>query len=57
MLVDVQRGVLTEIEAINGAVVREGKKLGIPTPLNEAVLSILRENGSFYSINRDATAL
>ena len=34
MLQDVRRGRPTEIEYINGAVVREGRRLGIPTPLN-----------------------
>ena len=34
MLQDVRRGRPTEIEYINGAVVREGQRLGIPTPLN-----------------------
>ena len=34
MLQDVRRGRPTEIEYINGAVVREGRRLHIPTPLN-----------------------
>lgn len=34
MLQDVRRGRPTEIDYINGAVVREGQRLGIPTPLN-----------------------
>ncbi len=37
MLQDVERGVPTEIDAINGAVVREGRRLGVPTPVNEAL--------------------
>lgn len=35
MLQDIRKGRRTEIEAINGAVIREGKALGIPTPINE----------------------
>jgi 2-dehydropantoate 2-reductase len=35
MLQDVLRGAPTEIDAINGAVVREGQRLGVPTPINE----------------------
>ncbi len=35
MLQDIRNGRRTEIEAINGAVIREGKALGIPTPINE----------------------
>ncbi len=34
MLQDVRRGRPTEIDYINGAVVREGRRLRIPTPLN-----------------------
>ncbi|MCX8102994.1 MAG: 2-dehydropantoate 2-reductase [Candidatus Bipolaricaulota bacterium] len=34
MLQDVRRGRPTEIDYINGAVVREGRRLQIPTPLN-----------------------
>lgn len=33
MLQDVERGAPTEIEALNGAVVREAGRLGIPTPV------------------------
>jgi 2-dehydropantoate 2-reductase len=34
---DMQNKKMTEIDAMNGAVVREGRKLGISTPVNEAV--------------------
>ncbi len=34
MLQDVRKGKRTEIEALNGAVVREGRRLGVPTPVN-----------------------
>lgn len=37
MLQDVLRGAPTEIDAINGAVVREGRRLGAPTPINETL--------------------
>lgn len=40
-LQDVLRGAPTELERINGAVVREGKRLGIPTPVNEKLLRVL----------------
>ena len=42
MLSDVLRGAPTECDAINGAVVREGKRLGIPVPVNEALLKAVR---------------
>jgi 2-dehydropantoate 2-reductase len=35
MLQDVLRGAPTEVEAINGALVREGIRAGVPTPVNE----------------------
>lgn len=35
MLQDRDRGAPTEIDALCGAVVREGRRLGVPTPLNE----------------------
>ncbi len=39
-LQDVLRGAPTEIDAINGAVVREGASLGVPTPANETLLRL-----------------
>ena len=42
MLQDVLRGAPTEIDAINGAVVQEGRRLGVPTPVNEALASSVR---------------
>jgi 2-dehydropantoate 2-reductase len=42
MLQDIERGRPTEIDAINGAVVREGARLGVPTPYNQALLSLVR---------------
>lgn len=35
MLQDVEQRRRTEIDALNGAVVREGQRLGVPTPINE----------------------
>jgi 2-dehydropantoate 2-reductase len=42
MLQDMERGRLTEIDAINGAVVREGQRLGVPTPYNQALLLLVQ---------------
>jgi 2-dehydropantoate 2-reductase len=39
---DILRGAPTEIEAINGAVVREGEKLGVPTPVNETLWRLVK---------------
>lgn len=41
-LQDVLRGTPNELEMINGAVVREGRRLGIPTPVNEALFNLAR---------------
>lgn len=42
MLQDVERGAPTEIEAINGAVVREGERLGVPTPVTRTMRHLVR---------------
>jgi 2-dehydropantoate 2-reductase len=42
MLQDLARGAATEIDAINGVVVREGERLGIPTPVNRRLLDDVR---------------
>lgn len=41
MLQDVQRGAQTEIDAINGAAVEAGRKVGIPTPTNEIIWKLV----------------
>jgi 2-dehydropantoate 2-reductase len=42
MLQSLERGSLTEIDFINGAVVRAGKKHGVPTPVNEALVACIK---------------
>jgi len=42
MLQDVLRGTPTEIEAINGAIIRAGERLGIPTPVNKMLWLLVR---------------
>jgi 2-dehydropantoate 2-reductase len=41
MLQDVLRGAPTEVEAINGAVVRLGEQKGIPSPVNRTICSLV----------------
>lgn len=43
MLQDISRGAPTEIEAISGAVVRWGRRLGVPTPVNERLLQLMKD--------------
>lgn len=42
MLQDVRRGRPTEIEYINGAIAREGRRLGIATPLNILLVKLVK---------------
>jgi 2-dehydropantoate 2-reductase len=42
MLQDAIRGAPTEIATINGAVCREGRKLGVPTPVNDMLTSLVQ---------------
>ncbi len=41
MLQDVLRGSPTEIAAINGAVLREGRRLGVATPVNQLLAELM----------------
>lgn len=41
MLQDIEKGKKTEIREITGEIVRRGKGLGIPTPINTALLELL----------------
>jgi len=42
MLQDILRGAPTEIEAINGAIVRLGEQAGVPTPVNHALYRLVK---------------
>lgn len=42
MLRDLERGRRLEVEALNGAVVRLGRRVGVPTPVNHTVYAALR---------------
>ncbi len=43
MLQDMTRAMPTEIEAISGAIVRFGRKFGIPTPVNTLLLQLVKD--------------
>ncbi len=49
MLQDVLKRKLTEIDFINGAIVREGKSLGIPTPVNFVLTSLVQAVQETYT--------
>jgi 2-dehydropantoate 2-reductase len=42
MLQDIERGRPTEIDALTGAVVRYGREVGVPTPVCETLLRLVR---------------
>jgi 2-dehydropantoate 2-reductase len=54
MLQDVLRGAPTECEAINGAVIRWGKHLDVPTPVNETLYHLVRSLDSTHGMPREA---
>ncbi|HPQ43121.1 MAG TPA: 2-dehydropantoate 2-reductase [Syntrophales bacterium] len=42
MLQDIEKGLKTEINAINGVVCENGRKTGVPTPVNDTVVGLVR---------------
>ena len=50
MLQDVLREKKTEIDYINGAIVRQGQSLGIPTPANSLLAHVVKSIESSYSL-------
>ncbi len=42
MLQSLEKGSITEVEYVNGAVVRQGSKVGVPTPVNETLLACVK---------------
>ena len=48
MCQDVHNKRPTEIESINGAIIREGRKHGIPTPVNETMYHLIRLISNHY---------
>ena len=42
MLQSLEKGFITEIDYINGAVVRQGAKVGVPTPVNQTLVACIK---------------
>jgi 2-dehydropantoate 2-reductase len=42
MLQDVEAGRQTEVDHLNGGIVRFGREHGVPTPLNEAIVALVK---------------
>ncbi|MBP2077168.1 ketopantoate reductase family protein [Oceanobacillus polygoni] len=49
MLSDILNQRKTEIEAINGAIAKEGQRYGIPTPYNDMILNLVKVIENSYS--------
>jgi 2-dehydropantoate 2-reductase len=43
LLQDITKGRRTEVEHLNGYVARRGRELGVPTPMNEAVVQVVKQ--------------
>ena len=43
MLQDILKGRRTEVDYLNGLIVRKGKEKGIPTPVNQAVVDAVHQ--------------
>jgi len=52
MLQDILNNKRTEIDFINGAITRQGKALGIPTPVNEVLTSLIKTIEATYDTDR-----
>ena len=48
MLADALRHQPTEVDVINGAIVREGARLGIPTPVNQTLVRLIEASEATY---------
>jgi len=48
MLQDAMARRKTEIDVMNGAIMREGEKLGIPTPVNSMLVQLIKAGESLY---------
>ncbi len=42
LLQDVMKGRRTEVDFLNGYVVKKGKEVGVPTPMNEAIVGLMK---------------
>jgi 2-dehydropantoate 2-reductase len=56
MLQDVMRGAPTEIGVINEAIVNEGERLGVSTPVNASLSAMVRAIEDSYDVRVSAHA-
>lgn len=57
MLVDLENDQRTEIDAINGAIVAEGKRFNIQTPVNELLVTLIRARERQVELDLAASSL
>jgi 2-dehydropantoate 2-reductase len=57
MLQDILNSRRTEIDYMNGAITRQAKALGIPTPVNEVLTNLIRTIESNYEESKEIKAL
>ena len=43
MLQDIKKGKKCEVDAINGVVCEWGKKCGVPTPINDRIVEVIKK--------------
>lgn len=51
MYQDVTRGIPTEIDAINGAIVEQAKKYNVPAPYNTLIVDLIHAIEGAYQYN------
>lgn len=54
MYIDIHRGSLTEIDAINGAIVRVGENIGVPTDYNRMMWLLVKACSENHSLTQDS---
>ena len=52
MYQDVQRGIMTEIDAINGAIVQQAKLYNVPAPYNALIVDLIHAIEGAYGYNK-----
>jgi len=53
---DMERGKLTEIDSLNGYVAKLGAELGVPTPVNHTLYTLVKLQEAGYGTSAAATA-
>ena len=57
MLQDVEARRPTEVDYLNGGIVRFGREHGVPTPLNEAVMALIKGMEASWTLSSSSHAV